>query len=263
MKLTRRDLRKILNDFNSLSNRLLQANFEDYSTVLARFIRYVTDTEIIFDYIQGCGECSQNMEEEYSAVQSGNAIFELGDTDEEEVRNVYSILKYAVDNNIDIHYGVVFSYSNSKKFQDNLKVFNERVTMVLIRHIENYLTNIGIDMGVDDKVVYNITVKDGQLNIANDNSVINATNTVGQIDIKQLQSLIDTITSEAAKSVLTEADREEIENSLAVIQDETREAAPRKSHVKIAIGAMQAIKGTAEFGAAVVALYQFLQPFLM
>ena len=51
MKLTRRDLRKILNDFNSLSNRLLQANFEDYSTVLARFIRYVTDTEIIFDYI--------------------------------------------------------------------------------------------------------------------------------------------------------------------------------------------------------------------
>ena len=65
MKLTRRDLRKILNDFNSLSNRLLQANFEDYSTVLTRFIRFVTDTEIIFDYIQACGECSQNMEEEY------------------------------------------------------------------------------------------------------------------------------------------------------------------------------------------------------
>lgn len=262
MKLTRRDLRKILNDFNSLSNRLLQSNFDDYSIVLARFIRFVTDTEIIFDYIQDCGECSQNMKEEYDAVQSGNAIFDLGDTDEEEVRNVYNILKYAVENNIAIHHGVGFAYSNSTKFQDILKVFNERVTMVLIRHIENYLTNIGIDMGIDDKVVYNITMKDGQVNIANDSSVINASNTVGQIDVKQLETLINTIKKEAADCELSETEKEEIENSLAVILDETRDTVPRKSHVKIAIGAMQAIKGTAEFGAAVVALYQFLQPFL-
>ena len=158
MKLTRNDLRKILNDFNSLSNRLLQANFDDYKTVLARFVRFITDTEIINDYIISCGECTQNMEEEFKAVRSMQAIFDLGDTDEEEIRNVYAILKYAVENNISIPYGVALSYSHSRKFQDSLKEFNDRVTMVLIRHIENYVTKIGIDMGLDDKVVYNITL---------------------------------------------------------------------------------------------------------
>lgn len=263
MKLTRRDLRKLLNDFNSLSNRLLQADIQDYNTVLSRFIRFVTDTEIIYDYIKDCGECSQNMSEEYKAVQSGRAIFELGDSDEEEVRNVYSILKYAMENNVSIYHGVALSYSNSRKFQDNLKVFNERVTMVLIRHIENYLTNIGIDMGIDEKVVYNITLKDGQVNIANDNSTINASNNVNQIDVSQLNTLIENIKNEANNCEINESGKEEIMNSLSVIEDEVREPAPRKNHVNIAIKALEAIKGSAEFGAAVVALYQFLQPFLV
>lgn len=49
---------------------------------------------------------------------------------------------------------------------EKLKDFNNRVTMVLIRNIETYLTKIGIDMGIDENVSYNITVKDGQINIA-------------------------------------------------------------------------------------------------
>lgn len=55
--------------------------------------------------------------------------------------------------------------------------------MVLIRHIERYLTKIGIDMGLDEKVSYLITIENRQVNIANDNSTINATNTVDGIDV--------------------------------------------------------------------------------
>jgi len=262
MKLTRNDLRKILNDFNSLSNRLLQTNFDDYKTVLARFVRFITDTEIINDYIISCGECTQNMEEEFKAVRSMQAIFDLGDTDEEEIRNVYAILKYAVENNISIPHGVALSYSHSRKFQDSLKEFNDRVTMVLIRHIENYVTKIGIDMGLDDKVVYNITLKDGQLNIANDNAVINATNNVTQFDADKLTALIADIRKHSDDCNLSKDAKESMESSLAVITDEANNANPRKQHLKLAIGALQAIKGSAEFGAAVVALYQFLQPLI-
>lgn len=34
----------------------------------------------------------------------------------------------------------------------------ERFVMVLIRHVESYLTKVGIDMGIDEKNIYNVTV---------------------------------------------------------------------------------------------------------
>ena len=263
MRLNRTELRKIMYDYSSLCNRLLQADFRDYNDVLSRFIRYITETEIIYDYISDCGECTQNMEQAYREVGSGDAIFALGDTDEEEVRNVYAILKYAVDNSIDLSYRVGMAYSSSRSFQEILKTFNERVTMVLIRHIETYLTKVGIDMGVDEKVVYNISVKDGQVNIANDNAVINASNNANMMDSEQLKRLIEAIRDEIGKSTLSEEDTESVESSLSVIQEECNSGKPRKAFVKTAITGIKAIKGTTEFTAAVLALYQFIQPFIM
>ena len=45
-------------------------------------------------------------------------------------------------------------YSSSSKWQDKIKGFNERFVMVLIRHVESYLTKVGIDMGIDEKNIY-------------------------------------------------------------------------------------------------------------
>ena len=49
----------------------------------------------------------------------------------------------------------------------------------MIRHVERYLTKIGIDMGIDEKNVYNVTVQNGQAIIANDNSSVTATTNIG------------------------------------------------------------------------------------
>lgn len=263
MRLNRNELRKIMYEFNSLSNRLLQADFRDFNDVLSRYIRYLCDTEIIQEYITDCGECTQNIELEYNEVIRGNAVFFLGDTNEEEVRNVFAILKYAVENKIQIFHGVGMSYSSSRNYQDILKAFNERVTMVLIRHIETYLTKIGIDMGVDDKVIYNITLKDGQVNIANDNAVINTTNNVGGIDQNRLNELIREIQDELKNCKINEEEKETVDNSLSVIREECGSESPRKSFIKTAITGIKTIKGTTEFTAAIIALYQFLQPFVM
>lgn len=56
-------------------------------------------------------------------------------------------------------------YSSSDKIQDKIKGFNNRFVMVLLRHIERYLTKVGIDMGLDDKIVYNVTVKMDSLSL--------------------------------------------------------------------------------------------------
>ena len=249
-------------DYNSLCNRLLQADFNDYNGVLLKFVNFITDTEIIHDYIVDCGECSQDMDKEFQEVKTRETIFDLGATVPEEVRNIYSILKYIIDNNINVSHSIGFSYSHSNKYQEILKDFNDRVVMVLIRHIESYLTKIGIDMGIDDKVIYNITVRDGQVNIANDNASITATNNVDSIDVIELYKLIETVRAEANKSCLSSDDMDTVQSSLDVIGDESKAKQPRKSFVKTAVAGLKTVKGTVEFAAAVTTLIQFIQPFI-
>lgn len=261
MKLNRAELRKIIYDFNSVSNRLMQADFEDYTDVATKFVSYIKKTPIIYDYITDCGSCEWDLKKEFTEVSGsyGRENFVLGDEPEEEVRNVFAIMNYIAENKVEIHFGVAMGYAHSNKFQDKVKGFNDRVVMVLIRHIETYLTKIGIDMGLDEKNVYNVTVEHGQVNIATDNATINATNTIG-IDADKLAELVQAVKN--AATGLNEEDQETLSSNLEVIEEESKAAKPRKGFLKTAIAGLSAIKGTAEFGAAVVALIQFVQTLL-
>ena len=258
MKLNRKELRKIQYDFNSCSNRLIQANYEDYSDVLAKFVKYIDSTPIISDYIRDCGICDLDIENEIKEVQGsyGRLILTLGKTDSEEIRNVYAVLRCLVENNSSVYRGVAMGYSSSSKWQDKIKGFNERFVMVLIRHVESYLTKVGIDMGMDEKNIYNVTVQNGQAIIANDNSSVTATANIGSTanDIEQLIAAVranmDTLTSDEDKEAASE--------SLEVIEEEVISEKPRKSMIKTAIASLQAIKGTVEFGSAVTTLIQFV-----
>lgn len=49
---------------------------------------------------------------------------------------------------------------DSKHYDDMLRSFNNRVTAVLINHVVDYLTRIGIEMGTDEKA-YQIEIKEG------------------------------------------------------------------------------------------------------
>jgi hypothetical protein len=55
--------------------------------------------------------------------------------------------------------------------------FIDRVLLVLIGNIEDYLTKVGIDMGLDENVVWNVC--GGQVNVASGNATINATQNNG------------------------------------------------------------------------------------
>ena len=189
----------------------------------------------------------------------GRAIFELGNTNEEEITNIYHILKYCAENNRSI-IDLGNSYTTSHKYNDMVKCFGERVIMVLIRHIEGYLTKIGIDMGMDENVKYLITVNDGQVNLAMDSSTINATQNKG-INIDELKKLIDNVKKESINISSTD-DIEIVNDSIEVIESELTQATPKKSMIKTALTGLKAIKGTVEFGSAVAALIQFIQTIL-
>lgn len=261
MRLNRNELRKIQYDFNSISNRLLQADFEDYTGVLGKFLTYIESTPIIFDYIKDCGDCDWDLATEVQEVRAsyGRMIFSTGDTEEEEVRNVYAALRYLVDTNNAIFHGVAMGYSHSNSYQDKIKGFNERFVMVLIRHIERYLTKVGIDMGLDDKVVYNVTVHNGQAIIATDNATVTATNNVG-VDMSELKKLISEV--QAVTTSLAPEDQETVSECLEVIETETAAEKPKKGMLRTALTTLRTVKGIAEFGAAVAALAEFVGPLL-
>lgn len=262
MKLNRKELRKIQYDFNSCSNRLLQANYEDYADVLGKFVNYIDSTPIISDYIHDCGSCDWNLESEVKEVQGsyGRLIFSLGETDSEEIRNVYAVLRYLVENNSSVYRGVAMGYSSSSKWQDKIKGFNERFVMVLIRHVESYLTKVGIDMGVDEQNVFNVTVNKGQAIIANDNASVTATANIGA-DASELEKLIAAVRDKIG-TIASDEDKEAASESLEVIEAEVVSEKPKKSMIKTAMATLQAIKGTVEFGSAAAALIQFIGPML-
>lgn len=259
MKLNRNELKKVIYDFNSISNRLMQVDFCDYNDVLSKFMRYLNNTEVISDYINDCGVCTQDLDKEFKEVTTHNCIFTLGDTDEEEICNVYAILNYIIAHNISIHYSIAQKYTTSNNFQDAVKGFNGRVVMVLIRHIERYLTKVGIDMGLDEKSTYTITVHNGQVNVANDNATISAVNN-GGIDGATLATLIQNV--RVAAQELPSNDAEIVSDSLETIETEAVSEHPKKGLLRTAITGIKAIKGPIEFVAAVTTLVQFLSNFL-
>lgn len=264
MILSKKELRKIQYDYNSNTNRLLQADFSEYTSVLKKYINFLRNTNIIYSYIADCGEPDYDPESAVKEVMSssGSKLFITGDDDEEEVRNVFSVLAYIADNDIDIHYAVTLSYSHgSKHFQDGIKAFNDRFVMVLVRHLDQYLTKLGIDMGVDENVKYNISVKNGMVNVASGDATIKAQNTINNgIDQEKLNSLIEKV--QQTGSNMDQEEIKKINESLEVIKEEMTKTSPHKSGVKLALGVLKGIKGSTEFMAAVATLAQFISPML-
>jgi hypothetical protein len=260
MTLNRKELKKILYDYNSMANRLLKADYQEFKEVLHKFLRLLSACSIINDYLNDCGSPTiPDIEAEVKEVANEEMFFSTGDTSAEENANIYEILKYLANSNKDISY-VVSSYSNSRNFNDKIKGFNDRFVMILIRNIEGYLTKLGIDMGVDENVQYNITVNNGQVNIAKDNAVINATLNNG-INLQELQALADKVLSES-KTGLNNDEVVTVSESVEVIQQELTQEKPKKSVVRGILSTLQGIKGTVEFVVAVTALIQFIQPFI-
>lgn len=105
-------------------------------------------------------------------------------------------------------------------------------------------------------------VRDGQVNIANDNASITPTNVANAVDTHELAKLIGSIREKAEEENLSEDDREVVDNSLEVIEEEARAERPRKGFIKTALNGLSAIKSTTEFAAAVVTLIQFVQPLI-
>ena len=80
------------------------------------------------------------------------------------------------------------------------------------------------------------------------------------VDVGELAKLISAVQDTADS--LTPEDREAVAESVEVIDAEISGGKPKKSLLKTALMTLNTIKGTAEFGAAVAALVQFISQYI-
>lgn len=237
MELSKKDLKKISREFRSISSRLIQSSYEDIFPVLNIFINTIENQEIVFEYIKNCRRDNYDIEKEIEIIcKDWHGIFSLGNTVEEEVYTIYNILKYIIDEKMDITV-IAMGYSNSKYYQEKVKAFHDRVTLVLVNHIDNYLMNIAIDMGYDEEVKHMITVNGTQVNISNGNSTLNAVQNNTNNESSELIRIIEAIKG-SIDNEISEENKEIILENVETIQDQLESKKPKKGLVKTCIAGL-------------------------
>lgn len=128
MEITKVELKILIKEFLSASNRVLRASYEIYPSELAKFVRFLESRKLIYDYIVSCGEPEYDIKKEYESVSKsyGRRIFELGTIDDKEVANIYAVVKYLAENNVSGRSYLFFGYSNSDGFQEKVNAFGDK-----------------------------------------------------------------------------------------------------------------------------------------
>ncbi|MDW7661852.1 MAG: hypothetical protein SCL54_10580 [Bacillota bacterium] len=259
MKIDKKELKIISYDFRTIANRLINCSHNDGLELLKKFLRFVENNELIFDYIQS----TIKQQEMFEGNRSDVVYASMGDTPEEEVSFTYQFLKYGSVNYSDYYMGFAFRYSSGNA-RDSIKEFNNRIVLPFVNYIEGYLTKIGIQMGYDEEVKYMITInnENGQVNLSQDNSTINAvqnqsSNNIEQL-IKEIKNLLDNEISKENQEIILE--------NAECIQEELQKEIPRKGLIKSCINGLNSIlpkiTGSVKLAAAVTSLIQFASTYL-
>lgn len=208
----------------------MRVQFDEYGSVLKKFVDYIESNEIIMQYIcmGDTGEYDAKTDWEL-VVEKDGYMFDFGPSVEEESFQIYSTLKY-INENIMYPYRAFFRIYGEKQYQDNVKQFNDRVVLVLINNINDYLTGIGIDMGFDENIVWN--VNGGQVNIASGNATINATQNKG-VNNAELESIIKNIMDNVFE--LDKKDADTIIDSVEMIREEIMKPEPKRNIISSGI----------------------------
>lgn len=263
MEINKKQLKTISYNFRIKAKNLLNTDYNEFIPNLKRFLNYIDNEEVINNYINSNLFSSIDVEKEFNEIARsyGRMIFDIGITEKEEVSNIYQILKYICETDYNVfRVGVLDGYTNSNKFQDRIDVFNNRVSNILIQHIETYLTTIAINMGLDEEVYYVINNESGnvQVNIANDNAIINANQ---NINYNKLLQLAEEIESKLDDTIDEKIKKELLEN-IECIKDIVKDNEPKKSVITMCkngfINILPKIAGLIELTASVTSIIEFL-----
>lgn len=271
MEIDKKELKKVSRKFRQLASRVINARVSEVNSIVRMFIEYIDDTPIINEYIQSIYEEYPNLEAEVEQVSGsyGRSVLPTGDTPEQEISWIYQILKFISDNPSVHIFELGWGYTSSRKYQDMVKEFGNRVVMPFVEGINLYLSDISTDMGYDEESKFMINISGGQaqVNISNDNSTLNATQNI-QINKSEVDNVISELKTNLEKELVdNETLKDLLFSQIQLIESETVEEKPKKEVLKTAIGTVQTLLKTVPLALTAAEsgnkLYELIAPLFM
>ena len=263
MEISKKDLKKTSRRFRSLASNVINAYYTEVNFKIKIFIDYIDHTEVISDYVKSVLVIEDDLENDLKAIAGsyGEQTLAKGTSSEEEVSNIYQVLKYISEHGDFQTSTLGWGYTTSNNYQDMVKNFGDRIVLPFASQINEYLMDIATDMGYDEENKFMITVNGGvaQVNIATDD----ATNNAVQNNNQKLEEIIVAIKAMAEDNGVN---TQPILENLAVIQSEVAKENPQKEVVQRALSSMKslasAIPKATTFIESLVKMSEFLAPLL-
>lgn len=263
-------LKKLLFGYHVEANMMLRAGYDDADDAMGRFIAYIEGERVIRDFLEGCvenyvpeGFDAEQAVEEVSS-QYGATFAHFSPDYRGESGEVYLILKAILGVGGIMSGNLLLGYRNgSKKYDDMVKNFMEKVTRRLVDGIDRYLTELGIERGLSDtnyiQMQQNVNAGDNS-NVALGQSSGSSTADVRQtngVNGEELAQLLGRL--EGTFADLDDAQRAEAEMYRDGLRDALAVPEPKYSIVKAMYAGLKKINGSAQFVAAVATIGSFLQ----
>lgn len=248
MILNKIELKKIILDFNSISSRVLTADYQEYNYILSKFKDFIDSNELIHNYISKCGQ-DDDIGDVLKEISNhrGNRLI-LGKTEKEEINSVYSIISHIIKNNTFVAGTIALSYSSSSRYQDKLDGFNDSVIKVLIDYIRDYLTKIGFDMGIDENKQYVINYNiNGQVILGNNYNI-------NKVEIENYINVLRKYDKEVSNDI-----KDDYHKTVETIENEIQKTTPDKNILKQCLDFLLSIKGPLDLVLTIKGIYDILK----
>ena len=263
-------LKKLLFGYHAEANTMLRAGYYDVDDTIGRFIAYIESEKVIRDYLEDCvenyvpeGFDAKKIVEEVSS-QYGMTFVHFSPDYRGESGEVYLILKAILGEGGMTKGNLLLGYMNgSRKYDDMVKNFMNKVVRKLVDGIDRYLTELGIEKGLSDANYFQFqqTVKTG----ANSNVALGQSSNDSTVDVRQTNGIngqeLDQLLGrlEDAFADLDDAQRAEAEVYRDGLRDALSESKPKLSIIKAMYAGLKKIDGGVQFVAALAAIGSFLQ----
>lgn len=227
----KKEFQLVSTEFRRIASRLLKTDFNDGIENLKRFLSYIENTPLIWNFIQENNTITFEIEKEINerGMREG---YNIPLEKSHEIAFVYQLLKYCAENCRD-YWSICSFYGNGSKYQDHVDSFNSRVVHSFVSHIEVYLRGKWIDMG--DKGEFQITVNGGQVAIAQGQATVNATQNNNYGQIQNLKSLAEEFYKLIEALDIEQEAKEDTKEIVEVAVAEIESDKPKRSLIKHAI----------------------------
>lgn len=156
--MTQKELKKISLKFRTLSSQMLKIDSEEEITHIRAFYDYITNTLLIYDYIQKCHKEDYDFEEIFNNLEWREKIILPSDS-EELIDFEYQLLTFVLTGKRSL-YRFGQNYTSSNKFKDMIEAFMRKVIEPFVVALKSYLEECLIDYedlveeSTNDKTVF-------------------------------------------------------------------------------------------------------------